>query len=213
VFSCYILHVIYVLLTETNRYYHQHLDRHDKTPNPLPDIMNTKMFLFLAIIVQMGNNICDRLMDYQTRTEQFFSPFYWKATTYVTEWRTIKQGQNNFSHLSIGRPQHMWQTEGLSNKDRTIFLTFLLEGHNICDRLTDYQTRTEQFFSPFYWKATTYVTDWGTIKQGQNNFSHLSTGIQWHETISCTSCYTKCFSETMTQNSTRMTTIMTDCGK
>ena len=126
-FSCYILHVIYVLLTETNRYYHQHLDRHDKTPNPLPDIMNTKMFLFLAIIVQMGNNICDRLMDYQTRTEQFFSPFYWKATTYVTEWRTIKQGQNNFSHLSIGRPQHMWQTEGLSNKDRTIFLTFLPE--------------------------------------------------------------------------------------
>ena len=70
------MHVIDLLVTETNRYYHQYLDRRDETPNPLPDITKSEMFLFLAIIVQMGHAICDRLRDYWTRTEQFFTPFY-----------------------------------------------------------------------------------------------------------------------------------------
>jgi len=33
------------------------------------------MFLFLAIIVHMGKT-CDRLRDYCTRAEQFFTPLY-----------------------------------------------------------------------------------------------------------------------------------------
>jgi hypothetical protein len=68
--------VVDLLVTETNRYYHQYLDRHDETPNPLPDITNPEMFLFLAISLQMGHNMCDRFRDYWTRTEQFFTPFY-----------------------------------------------------------------------------------------------------------------------------------------
>jgi len=35
----YFTSVIHLLVRETNRYYHQHLDRHNGTPNPLPDIM------------------------------------------------------------------------------------------------------------------------------------------------------------------------------
>jgi hypothetical protein len=34
------------------------------------------MFLFLTITVQIGQDICDRLRDYWTRTEQFFTPFH-----------------------------------------------------------------------------------------------------------------------------------------
>jgi hypothetical protein len=76
----YFTPVIHMLVRDTNRYYHQNLDRRDGTPNPLPDIMYSEMFLFLAVIVQTGHNTCDRLRDYQTRTEQFFSPFYGNTT-------------------------------------------------------------------------------------------------------------------------------------
>jgi hypothetical protein len=68
--------VIDFLVIETNRYYHQYLDRHDKTPNPLPDIMSPEIVLFLVIMVQMGHNIHDRFRDYWKRTEQFFFLFY-----------------------------------------------------------------------------------------------------------------------------------------
>jgi hypothetical protein len=47
------------------------LDRRDETPNPLPDITNPEMFLFLAIILHTGHDVCDRFRDYWTRTEQF----------------------------------------------------------------------------------------------------------------------------------------------
>jgi hypothetical protein len=49
---------------KANKYYHQYLDGRDGTPNPLRDIMNSEMFLFLAMIVQMGRGIFDRLRDY-----------------------------------------------------------------------------------------------------------------------------------------------------
>jgi hypothetical protein len=52
------------------------MDRCDKTPNPLPDIMNPEMLLFLPIIVQMGHDVRDKFRDYRTRTDQFFIPFY-----------------------------------------------------------------------------------------------------------------------------------------
>jgi hypothetical protein len=48
------------LVTETNIYYHQ-------TPNSLPVVTNSEMFSFLSV-VQMSNDICDRLGDYWTRT-------------------------------------------------------------------------------------------------------------------------------------------------
>jgi hypothetical protein len=47
-FNLYFTSVSDLLVTETNRYYHQYLDRHDRTPNPLPDI--TKCFC--------SNNYC-----------------------------------------------------------------------------------------------------------------------------------------------------------
>jgi hypothetical protein len=37
------------------------------------------MFLFLAIIVQMGHGIRDSLADYWSMTEQFHTPFYGKT--------------------------------------------------------------------------------------------------------------------------------------
>ena len=76
-FSCCILYLLLICWWQRlTGYYHQYLDRYDKTPNPFPDETNSKTFLFVVVIVQMGHNIHDRLRDYWTRTEQFFTPFY-----------------------------------------------------------------------------------------------------------------------------------------
>jgi len=63
IFKFYFTPVIDLLVLETNRHYHQYLDRCDGTPSPLPYITNSKMFLFQEIIVQMGHDVCDRLED------------------------------------------------------------------------------------------------------------------------------------------------------
>ena len=52
-------------------------------------------------------------------------------------------------------------------------------------------------------------TDSGTIGQGQNSSSHLSTQIPRHITVSYTSLVT-CISQTVTKKLTRVTTIVTD---
>jgi hypothetical protein len=42
---------------ETKRYDHSHLGRIDNGPLPLPNVTEAKMFVFLAITVQMGHGI------------------------------------------------------------------------------------------------------------------------------------------------------------
>ena len=64
---------------ETNRYYHDHLNRLDKGPSPLPDVAEDEILLFLAITVQMGHCIWDRLTDYWAATNQFHTSFYGSA--------------------------------------------------------------------------------------------------------------------------------------
>jgi hypothetical protein len=76
VFMLYFSEIIHLLVGETNRYYHQYLDKLEDGPLPLPDVTDSEMFLFLGIIVQMGHNIRDRLRDYWSTTEQFLTKFY-----------------------------------------------------------------------------------------------------------------------------------------
>jgi hypothetical protein len=49
--------VITLVVEETNWYYRQYLDTLDNGPLPAPDITQCEMFLFLAIIIQMGHDI------------------------------------------------------------------------------------------------------------------------------------------------------------
>jgi hypothetical protein len=71
----YFTAIIHLLVVETNRYYHQYLDRLDDGPSR-PDVTNSEMFLFLGIIIQMGHDIRDRIKDYWSTAEQFHRPFY-----------------------------------------------------------------------------------------------------------------------------------------
>jgi hypothetical protein len=61
---------------ETKRYYHGHLDRIDNGPSPLPNMTEAKMLVFLAITIQMGHSIRDKLTYYWATTNQFHTSIY-----------------------------------------------------------------------------------------------------------------------------------------
>ena len=70
IFLLYFVEIITLLVVETNRYYHDHLDRLDKGPLPLPDVTEADMLVFLTITIQMGHCIWDKLTDYWSITMQ-----------------------------------------------------------------------------------------------------------------------------------------------
>ncbi|PNF14553.1 hypothetical protein B7P43_G14961 [Cryptotermes secundus] len=75
----YFAGIICLLVEETNRYYHQHVDRRQDGPSPRPDVTESEKFLFLGIIIQMGHDNRGRLKDYWSTLEQFATPFYSKT--------------------------------------------------------------------------------------------------------------------------------------
>jgi len=72
----YFAEIVTLLVVETNRYYHQFLDNFEDGPSPRRDVTEAEMFLFLALTLQMGHTVQDRLEDYWTKMEQLHIPFY-----------------------------------------------------------------------------------------------------------------------------------------
>ena len=64
-----------MMVVETNRYYHAHLDRHDEGPLPQPDVTEAEMLVFLAII-NMGHCKWDQLTKYWSRAYNYHTTFY-----------------------------------------------------------------------------------------------------------------------------------------
>jgi len=71
--------IITLLVMETKRYYHSHLDRIDDGPLPLPDVTEAEMLVFLPITIQMGHSTRNKLTDYWARTNQFHTSIYSSA--------------------------------------------------------------------------------------------------------------------------------------
>jgi len=61
---------------ETNRYYHDYIDRLDGGPSPEPDVTEADMFVFLALTIEMGQGVRDKLTDYRATVDQLYTPFY-----------------------------------------------------------------------------------------------------------------------------------------
>jgi hypothetical protein len=72
----YFTEIISLLVVETNRYYHSYIESLKDGPSPLPDITEAEMFVFLALTIQMGHCLRDKLTDYWSRNEQLHTPFY-----------------------------------------------------------------------------------------------------------------------------------------
>ena len=51
VFLLYFAEIITLLVVETNRYYHDYIDRLDNGPSPEPDVTEVEMFVFLALTI------------------------------------------------------------------------------------------------------------------------------------------------------------------
>jgi len=63
-------------VVETNRYYHDYIHSLDDGPSPEPDVTEAKMFVFLALTIQMGHGVRDKLTDYWATVDQLYTPFY-----------------------------------------------------------------------------------------------------------------------------------------
>jgi len=72
----YFAEIITLLVLETNRYYHDYLNKLDDGPSPDPDVTEAEMFVFLALTIQMGHGVRDKLTDYWSTLDQVYTPFY-----------------------------------------------------------------------------------------------------------------------------------------
>ena len=68
--------IVTLLVVETNHYYDQFLDNCEDRPSPQRDVTEAEMFVFLALTLQVGRTVQDRLEDYWTKMEQLCTPFY-----------------------------------------------------------------------------------------------------------------------------------------
>lgn len=64
-----------MLVEDTIRYYHHYFHTLDVGSYPLPDIIESEMFLFLAIIAQVGCDIHNSLANSWSMIKQFLAPF------------------------------------------------------------------------------------------------------------------------------------------
>jgi len=63
-------------LSLTNCYYHDYIHRLDDGPSPEPDVTEADMFVFLALTIQMGHGIRNKMIDYWATVDQLYTPFY-----------------------------------------------------------------------------------------------------------------------------------------
>jgi hypothetical protein len=119
IFMLYFASVITLLLKETNRYYHQYLDTFYDGPSPLTDVTESEMFLFLAIIIQMGHDIWDSLADHWSTIKQFLTPFYSTTMKYDRFFHIIQflHFSNNDSATDENDPNHdrLWKLRNASD--------------------------------------------------------------------------------------------------
>jgi len=73
--------IFHLLVEQTNVYYQQCLDRQARPSRQLPDITLPDMMTFIALALQMGNELKDTLHDYWSRLRQLHTLFYSETVT------------------------------------------------------------------------------------------------------------------------------------
>jgi hypothetical protein len=63
-------------MDQTNVYYQQYLDRQAGPSHRLADITLPDIMTFIALALQMGDDLKDTLHDYWSRLRQLHTPFY-----------------------------------------------------------------------------------------------------------------------------------------
>jgi hypothetical protein len=73
VFSFCILQKLSLLVVEGNCCYHDYIDRLNGGLSPEPEVAGTEMFVFLALTIQMGHGVRDKLTDYWASKDQLYT--------------------------------------------------------------------------------------------------------------------------------------------
>jgi len=81
VFLLFFTEIFRLLVEQTNVYYQQHIDGQDRPSRLLPDITLPVMMTFVALALQMGHELKDRLHDYRSRLRELHNPFYGETMT------------------------------------------------------------------------------------------------------------------------------------
>jgi hypothetical protein len=117
VFLLYFADIIKLLVVETNRYYYHYLDTLDQVPSPVPDITEAEMFVFLAVTIQMGHCLRERLSDYWSTMDNFYTPFYSSAMKRNRYWHILRflhftdnRNDTQKADKSVGR---MWKMRNI----------------------------------------------------------------------------------------------------
>jgi hypothetical protein len=78
IFILFFRQIFQIILTETNRYFHQYMSSRTtgSTSAQPPDITIAEMYTFFGLIIQMGHDQRHSLKDYWSREEQYYTPFY-----------------------------------------------------------------------------------------------------------------------------------------
>ena len=116
-FLLYFAEIITLLVVETNRFYHDHLDRFEECPSPLRDMTEVEMLVFLAITIQMRHCIRDKLTDYWATTNQFHTSFYsstmkWNRYFHILRFLHFTDNKNE-PDMTDEKPARLWKMRNL----------------------------------------------------------------------------------------------------
>jgi hypothetical protein len=116
------------MVVETNRYYHDHLDRLHEGPSSLPDVNEAEMLVFLALTIQMGQCIRDKLTDYWSRAENFHTTFYTNAMKQDRFLHILHflhfADNNNEPDMTDVNSDRLWKMRNLFDIQKEKFLKF-----------------------------------------------------------------------------------------
>jgi hypothetical protein len=76
VFLLYFAEISTLLVVETNRYYDPYTDRLGNEPSPEPNVTEAEMFVFLALTIQTGHGVRDKMTYYWATLDQLYTPFF-----------------------------------------------------------------------------------------------------------------------------------------
>jgi len=115
-----------LLVVETNCYYHQFLDNCEDGPSPQRDVTEAEMFAFLALTLQVGHTVQDRLEDYWTKMEQLCTPFYGQTMAHARYCHILRflHFTDNNRNGGDRADDRLWKIRDLFEIIRTIFSKF-----------------------------------------------------------------------------------------
>jgi len=116
--------IVTLLVAETNRYYHQFLDNFEGGPSPQHEVTEAEMFL--ALTLQMGHTVQDRLENYWTKMEQLHTPFYGQTMAHARYCHILRflHFTDNNSNGVDRTDYRLWKIRDLFEIIRTNFSKF-----------------------------------------------------------------------------------------